>query len=131
MKMIVAGSRTIGYHIVNNNTKDHVEEISKVFALLNGSYNKCIINEVVSGTALGADELGEMWAIDHDIPIKRFKPDWKQHGKAAGPIRNKQMAEYADAAIVFWDGSSKGSKNMIDTMKKLNKPVTVHIMEKT
>lgn len=68
--MIVAGSRTIGYHIVNNNTKDHVEEISKVFALLDESYNKCIINEVVSGVALGADELGEMWAIDHDIPME-------------------------------------------------------------
>ena len=43
------------------------------------------------------------------------------HDKAAGPIRNRQMAEYADYLIAFWDGESRGTRNMIETMKKLGK----------
>lgn len=82
--------------------------------------------EIVSGKCLtGADKMGEELAVKEGIPVKEFVADWDKHGKAAGPIRNRQMAEYADIAIVFWDGKSRGSKNMIDEMNRLNKPVTV------
>lgn len=81
------------------------------------------ITEIVSGTASGADQMGEDYAINHDIPIKEFPADWDKHGKAAGPIRNRQMAEYADCLIAVWDGESRGTKNMIDEMNKLKKPV--------
>lgn len=81
------------------------------------------VTEVVSGTARGADTLGEMWADENNIPYTQFPADWNLHGKAAGPIRNAQMKEYADALIVFiWDGS-RGSQNMYNQMKKANKPV--------
>lgn len=42
--------------------------------------------------------------------MKQFKSDWEKHGKAAGPIRNKKMAEYADAVILFPGG--KGTASM-------------------
>ena len=32
----------------------------------------------------------------------------------AGPLRNEKMARVADALIAFWDGKSRGTKNMID-----------------
>jgi hypothetical protein len=70
--------------------------------------------EVVSGGAKGADYLGERFAKENEIQIKKFPANWNLHGKSAGPIRNKQMAEYADALICFWDGESRGTKNMID-----------------
>jgi len=70
--------------------------------------------EIVSGTALGADKLGEKYAEERGYQIKRFVPDWSKYGRSGGYLRNKQMAEYADALIVFWDGKSKGSKHMID-----------------
>lgn len=42
--------------------------------------------------------------------------------KKAGPIRNEEMAKYASETygilIAFWDGKSRGMKNMIDTAKK-------------
>lgn len=81
--------------------------------------------EIVSGGARGADEFGEVYAKRRGFPVKLFEADWDAHGRAAGMIRNKQMAEYADVAIVFWDSQSVGSKNMIDMMKKSNKPVRV------
>ena len=50
--------------------------------------------------------------------MKEFKADWVKYGKAAGPIRNEEMAKYADACIVFWDGKSPGAKSMIALAKK-------------
>lgn len=81
------------------------------------------ITEVVSGRARGIDQSGEQWAARRKIPIKKFPADWNKLGKAAGPIRNEQMGQYADAAIVIWDGISTGSRGMYEIMKKLKKPV--------
>ena len=81
------------------------------------------ITEVVSGAASGADTLGENYAVENELPVKQFKANWKQYGNAAGPIRNRQMAHYADVLIAVWDGKSKGTHNMMEEMNKLKKPV--------
>lgn len=81
------------------------------------------ITEVVSGCASGIDRVGEFWALDNQIPLKKFPADWATHGKAAGPIRNEQMARYADALICVWDGTSRGSQNMIKTAREVGIPV--------
>ena len=70
-----------------------------------------------------ADNKGAHWASHHDIPVKYFRPDWDKRGKAAGPIRNQEMAKYADVLLLIWDGKSKGSLSMRDAMEKLNKPI--------
>lgn len=62
------------------------------------------IGEVVSGGATGADAGGEDWARSKGIPITRFDADWDTHGRAAGPIRNRKMAQYADAVALFPGG---------------------------
>ena len=49
---------------------------------------------------------------------------------AAGPIRNKEMAQNGDFLVAFWDGKSKGTKNMIKTMKACGKHGEVIIYEK-
>jgi hypothetical protein len=71
--------------------------------------------EIVSGTARGADKLGERYAELRGYDIKRFPADWGNNGRAAGYMRNEDMADYSDALIAFWDGSSKGTLHMIDT----------------
>ena len=53
---------------------------------------------------------------------------WDLYGRAAGPIRNAQMADYADAAIIIWDGKSPGSLNMIKEVKKVNKPHYIDVI---
>lgn len=74
------------------------------------------ITEVISGTAPGADQGGEVWAESKHIKITKFPADWNTHGRAAGPIRNKQMAEYADAVVLFPGG--RGTKSMLKEAKK-------------
>ena len=70
--------------------------------------------EIVSGGATGADALGERYAKEKGYLLRRFPADWKQYGRAAGVRRNKEMAQNADALIAFWNGESRGTKNMIE-----------------
>lgn len=81
---------------------------------------------IVSGTANGADKLGEKFANFMGYEIKQFPANWDEFGKRAGYLRNKEMAEYADALIAFWDGKSKGTKHMIDLAKEKNLKVVVY-----
>lgn len=74
--------------------------------------------QIVSGGAWGADKLGERYAREKEFAVIQFLADWDRYGKAGGYIRNEEMAKYADACIVFWDGVSKGSGHMIELAKK-------------
>lgn len=77
----------------------------------------------------GADYYGEIYGKECGFPIKRFPADWGKFGNYAGPKRNKEMAEYASSdglLIAFWDGKSRGTKNMIEEAMKLN--LEVHII---
>lgn len=85
---------------------------------------------VISGTARGADLLGEEWARAHDVPIERFPADWNKYGKSAGYKRNEQMADAAQALIALWDGSSRGTKHMIDIAMRKGLSVCVHYYER-
>ena len=81
--------------------------------------------EIVSGGARGADALGERFADAHDLAMVRFPADWDKHGKAAGHIRNAQMADYGTHLIAFWDEVSRGTKNMIENARKRGLQVRV------
>lgn len=111
MKLIIAGSRHLDYGY---------DDIDAAMGLIRFDE---IPDEVVCGGAAGVDEAGKEWAYDTGTPLKMFEADWETHGKAAGPVRNKQMAEYGDALLLIWDGQSRGSANMKKEMKKLGKPI--------
>ena len=124
MKVIIAGTR-----YKDKDAKIAFDDYNLVVeAVARSGFN---ITEVVSGTAIGADRLGEKWAIANGIPIKEIPADWNRYGNAAGPMRNKAMAEYADAAIVVWDGKSPGSRNMVENMIRKKKPYYVALTSTT
>ena len=106
MKVIIAGSRNF------NDYQFLEKEIDKL---------DIEIDTIVSGCAKGADTLGIQYAVEHEIPIKCFPAEWDKYGKSAGFIRNKEMGDYADYLIAFWDGQSRGTKHMIDYMKMIGK----------
>ena len=82
--------------------------------------------EIVSGTANGADKLGERYAQERGYPIKHFPANWDEFGKAAGYLRNKEMADYGDALIAFWDGKSRGTMHMINIANTKLLKVKIH-----
>jgi len=69
------------------------------------------VTEVVSGGADGVDAAGEAWAQSRGIAVRIFPAEWQRYHRAAGPIRNRKMAAYADAAALFPGGS--GTRNML------------------
>jgi len=83
---------------------------------------------IISGTARGADQLGEHYAKVKDIPIERYPAKWKVNGvfnRAAGYQRNVVMAQNATHLLAFWDGRSRGTKHMIDVAKEHGLDVNV------
>jgi len=87
--------------------------------------------KVISGTAQGADQLGEKWALDNNIPLERYPANWDKHGRSAGYKRNVLMAANAQALIALWDGESRGTKHMIDIALKSLLSVFVWKVPKT
>jgi hypothetical protein len=120
MKVIIAGSRHMNDTPANRRIMER--------GIKQSHYD---IKEIVSGTQRGADKLGERYAEHYNIPVTRFPANWNRYGKGAGPIRNTEMAHYADALIVFIWPQSRGSRNMLDTMMKLGKPWFAVFMERT
>lgn len=110
MKLIIAGTRTFDDYNLLKNSIDELE---------------LDIKEIVSGKSKGADLLGEQYANENLISIKEFPANWSKFKRAAGPIRNREMAEYADVLIAFWDLKSKGTKSMINLARKNNLKVYI------
>lgn len=124
-RIIVAGTRDFNnYEMLNTELSDFIDTILDDVEAQAGI-------EFISGTANGADSLGEKFAKSRGYSLKFFPADWNKYGKAAGPIRNKQMAEYASeergVLFAFWDGKSRGSKNMIELAKTYG--LEVHIVK--
>lgn len=113
MITIIAGGRDITDY-------DHLQDALEAY--------RNDITEVVSGGAEGVDAMGERYAKGAGLPLKVFKADWAANGKAAGPIRNRQMAEYAQALLAIWDGKSRGTANMIEEARKRGLFVQVHMI---
>lgn len=111
MRVVIAGSRSI------------TDYAALQHAIAQTDFS---ITEVVSGCARGPDSLGEQWADLNGIPVKQFPADWGRFGRAAGHYRNSDMADYADAAIILWDGESRGTLDMIDKMRRARKRCEVY-----
>lgn len=111
MKLVIAGSR-------------HLNIPWEMVAFLVEQKPVGLITEVVSGGARGIDKAGEEYAEEAlGLKPKMFLAKWKENGLGAGPIRNTEMANYADALFLIWDGQSPGSANMKQQMEALNKPI--------
>ena len=117
MRIVIAGSREFDDYELLKGTLNHIldEQTASV--------------ELVAGHAKGADLLAEKYARENGLPIHIIKPDWKTYGRAAGPIRNRQMLDYAKEesplVVAFWDGKSKGTRNTIETARSLGIAVEI------
>jgi hypothetical protein len=108
MRCVVSGSRDFtDYDVLLDAIAESNFEITEIVS------GACLNEDYGNAYSKGVDGLGERYAHENKIPVKYFPADWKTHGRAAGPYRNSQMAEYADALIAIKKPSSAGTANMI------------------
>lgn len=118
LRIIIAGGRDFNnYNLLNSTISNYLKENTNNV-------------EIISGTARGADQLGEQFSSNHGYRVRRFPAYWNLYGKSAGPMRNREMAEYASGGqgvlFAFWDGKSRGTKSMINLAKKYG--LEVHVV---
>lgn len=100
----------------------HYDNRAQVYRVLDELSPSAIIH----GGATGADHLAHLWATYAGVPVEEVPADWQEHGRSAGPIRNKQMAELLDRArrkgartlVVAFPGGA-GTKNMCSIAKQM------------
>ena len=118
IRIIIAGSRDFSdYDLLKRTLAKRQQSLEDV--------------TIISGTARGADRLGERFAVEHNLKLIRMPADWDRYGKRAGYLRNVAMAEHASEATgvlyAFWDGCSRGTQHMINIAKK--HALEVHIIK--
>lgn len=115
MRVIIAGPRDYSdYQFVEKNVLDLVSRYKDV--------------EIVEGGAKGVDSCACIIANNHGYKHKRFCAEWNKYGKVAGPMRNEEMALYADMLIAFRyvNHPSRGTENMIK--KALYHRLLIHVI---
>ena len=105
MKIAVVGSRTI----TNVDLAPHLTDC----------------DEIVSGGARGVDSFAAAYAKSHNLKLTEFLPEYARYGRAAPIVRNRQIVDYADRILIFWDGHSKGTASVIAYAKKVGKPYDI------
>jgi phosphoribosylpyrophosphate synthetase len=113
----IVGSRNINNYSI---AKIKIEEV--IYSQYGDIDKKDIV--IISGGAIGADNIAEQYANDYNIPIRIFKPDWSI-GRHAGFVRNKTIVDNCDIVIALWDKKSSGTKHTINEAKKEGKSVFI------
>ena len=111
MKLAIIGSRNI-----------QIDDLSP--------YIPADCDEIISGGARGVDTCAAEYARAHGIKLTEFLPDYQKYGRAAPIVRNRSIVEAADTVIAFWDGSSRGTRSVIDFCQKTSKPCRVVTLQK-
>ena len=82
-------------------------------------------DEIVSGGAVGVDSCAEEYAKKKGLKLTVFLPQYEKYGRAAPIVRNKEIVDYAEKIIAFWDGKSKGTLSVIKYAEKTGKPCEI------
>ena len=110
MKVAVIGSRGL-----------YVPDLEK--------YLPAEVTEIISGGARGVDTSAREYALSHGIKLTEFLPEYPKYGRSAPLKRNITIIENADLVLAFWDGSSRGTKFVIDNCKRRSIPIQIILMD--
>jgi hypothetical protein len=117
MRLLVCGSR----HWTDKAAMERLLSTCQEWNL-----NGTRIDTVIEGEANGADKLAKAVATEMGIPVEPYPADWDRYGKAAGPIRNRQMLKHAkpDAVLAFHRNiaRSRGTLDMVNCAIRMGIP---------
>ena len=106
MKLAIVGSRNLTNISLDAYINDEAEEI-------------------VSGGAVGIDACAAEYAKTKGLKLTEFLPKYELYGRAAPIVRNKEIVDYSDKIMIFWNGTSKGTLSVIKYAQKNKKPCEI------
>ena len=109
MKIAIIGSRDVTVSCIGNYISDG--------------------DEIISGGAVGVDSLAAEYARANGIKLSVFLPQYERYGRGAPIVRNKEIVDYADKVVAFWNGHSKGTLSVIKYAQKTGKPCEIILCE--
>lgn len=83
------------------------------------------VTEIVSGGARGIDYCAKVYALENNIKLKEYYPEYNKYGRYAPLKRNIEIIKSVDMVFAFWYGSSHGTRFVIENCRKMNVPVRV------
>ena len=116
MRVLVCGGRHYANRQNVYNTLDEIAGITEEKPLP-------LDFTLIHGGATGADALADDWGVINWVLIREFKADWKRYGRAAGPIRNKQMLDEGKPDIVIAFLGGEGTRGMIALARAAGVPI--------
>lgn len=108
-RILICGSRSYND---NNAIKRVVREEIKA----NGPF------ELIYGAAPGADTLAARACLALGLHVEQYRADWATHGKAAGPIRNRQMLDAGPVKVIAF-GEGRGTQDTVSEAERRGIPV--------
>lgn len=115
-KVVVAGSREFDNYNLLKKSLDYFlqNKIQEGYEII-----------IISGGAKGADSLAEIYTKEKGFKLTVYKAEWDKYGRKAGYLRNIVIGKEGDCLVAFWNKKTNGTRNMINIMIKLNKPVRI------
>lgn len=95
----------------------------QLFRVLDAAHMANPIILLIHGDAKGADALAKEWAHNSGVFCQAYPANWKELGKAAGPIRNRLMLEDGKPHIVIAFPGGSGTADMIKRAETADVPV--------
>ena len=75
------------------------------------------------GECRGADKLVGGFAEKYGFEVKKFPAEWDKYGRAAGPIRNKEMVDLLPNVVMIFHDNLKESVGTKDCVKQVLKKI--------
>lgn len=72
---------------------------------------------IIHGAASGADALADEWAGVNWVNVEAYPAQWRDHGRAAGPIRNQKMIDEGRPDLVVAFPGGRGTADMVRRAK--------------
>lgn len=105
MKIAIVGSRTI-------------KKINNLAAYLPEN-----VEAIISGGAVGVDQIAAAFAAEHQIPLVEFLPQYEKFGRQAPLVRNVEIIKNSSLVLAFWNGHSRGTAFVVRKCRELGVPV--------
>lgn len=107
-RLLITGSRNFGSQGSSDIALMRTALKDARYRFTEAGFDRIIL---VHGAARGADQLAASIGKSMGFVLESHPAQWNVHGKAAGPIRNKEMVDLgADLMLAFPRGSSRGTR---------------------